>query len=469
MQKLSQQNSGRTSFFCFVYTTRIITNMADEEYSMSEFEDEDDEEVDEYDNGSYDENEINYKENENSNKDTFDLNQTDAELHRELADQLLIEKNECDYDDIDIESPQVILAKLRKDDDTYMEFPFLKVNRIKCLALCKIIFGEKDWRTAEAHLQLAETYLKGKYHLQQTLKHANSARDILLSTQNREDTAVPSLEFQYILQNMYFILGKTNYKLGKFKASENCLLKAKLSVLGDSFGKLGNFGQSIEYIEEALEVVQKMPNNYRVLSVGLYKQMVCLELMNEKYANLETAFDSAERALNISIEVNGHDCKETAELLTLVSKVESLKEVSSYDKIEKNIKEAQDIYSSMEMTEKEIGTIQMYCKVLMQQEKLSPAKSALDEAILKSEELFGDCSIQSADLYELMGSILFAQKKLPTALTYFSKAEEIYSGKRKCAKKREKLIKIIEMIRKSCKDDKIKTSEDRLKERPRFA
>eukprot|EP00111_Clytia_hemisphaerica_P016691 TCONS_00049489-protein len=170
---------------------------------------------------------------------------------------------------------------------------------------------------------------------------------------------------------MYLILGKTNLKLGRDKASENCLLKAKLvsdktqsgsikfqllrvsilSALADTSSKLGNFGQSTEFIEEALENVHKMDDTYKHLAINLYKQMVNIELLNEKYANLDAANDSAQKALSISIDENGHDFQETAELFTLLCKVESLREISDYDKIEKNISEALGIYETLDLNE----------------------------------------------------------------------------------------------------------------------
>ena len=475
-----------------LFTSNIKTNMAaidkqEEEYSLSEFDEDDDEDSlsDEGDGQRLlESNELKHLD---SGGELRHLGKND--IHGDDDEKREIEEEGKNADNYVMQSPEMLLARLRKDDDNYLEFELLKVNRIKCLGLCKIIFGQKDWRTAEAHLQLGETYFKGKYYHQQCLKHVNLARNILLEIQSKGSNTVPSLELQNLLQSMYLLLGKTNYKIGKHKVSENCLLKAKLvsdktqsgsikfvllrvsilSALGDTFGALGNFGQSVEYIEEAIEIVQKMPSTYSHLIINLYKQIVNFELMNEKYANLETAYDYSNKALKTSTEVNGHDCKETAQLFILICKVESLKEISDYEKIEKNIDEAMNIYKTLKLPENEVVALKMHCKILMQQEKLPEAKSTLDEAISKCESIFGDCSLQTADLYDLMGSILFAQKKLPSALNFFIKASEIYEGKRKCAEKREKLNHIIEIIRKSCKDDTIKTSDERLKERPRFA
>lgn len=467
----------------------------EEEYSLSEFEDDEDDSFEEdYLSEQRGVRESNTKKTRSTAWDKNLEKDGEGNRNNNIEEEDVPDVNDGDVDGVDAEgftmqTPEMLLAILRKEDDNYLEFESLKINRIKCLGLCKIIFGQRDWRTAEAHLQLGEAYFKGKYYHEQCLKHVNLARAILLEVQSKGSTSVPSLELQNLLQSMYLLLGKTNSKLGKYKVSENCLHKAKLvsdktksgslkfvllrvsilSALGDTLSMMGDYGQSVEYIEEAIELVQKMPSTHTHLNINLYKQTVNFELMNEKHTNLEAASDCANKALDISIEVNGNDSKETAELFILVCKVESLREISDYEKIESNINKAMDIYKTLKLPEKEIVTLKMHCKVLMQQEKLSDAKSILDEAISKCETNFDNCSIQAADLYELMGSLLFAQKKLPSALNYFSKAADIFEGKRKCAAKQERLNNIIEIIRKSCKDDKIKTSEDKLKERPRFA
>ena len=92
----------------------------------------------------------------------------------------------------------------------------------------------------------------------------------------------------------------------------------------------------------------------------------------------------------------------------------------------------------------------------------------LKQAISTTEEKFGDMSLQSGELYELMGNILFAEHKLPNALSFFVKAEEIFRGKKRFGGKQDKLNQVIELIRRS-KHDKLKTSDAKMKERPRFA
>ena len=56
------------------------------------------------------------------------------------------------------------------------------------------------------------------------------------------------------------------------------------------------------------------------------------------------------------------------------------------------------------------------------------------QATSTAEVKFGDMSLQSGELYELMGNILFAEHKLPNALSFFV---EIFRGKKRFGGKQD--------------------------------
>lgn len=396
------------------------------------------------------------------------------------------EEDQEEEDDNSFSRPEIRLAKFKKEI-VDVDFNLSRINRIKCIALCKIINGQNHWKVAEAHLDLANVYLRGKHYPLQTLKHANLSREILLDLQGK-DNATETTQLQYLLQNLYYVLGRANCQLNKYKASENCLQKAKtvadntrnatlkslsmkvtiLSSLAITLSKLGQLGQAIECIEEGIEVINKMSGDNSDLYIKLHKQMANLELMNGKHANFSSAEESVNKALKFSIETNGQESSDTAEIYILSCRVESQKEIIDFLKVETNLNEALKIYKNIDSTDKIIATEQMLCKMMMQQGKYLDATKVLEDCIQKCELFKGDMSIISAELYELMGSILFSQHKMPKALAYLEKAAEIYVGKKKHVKKQEKIMKIIDIIRKSSKDENVKTSEDKLKNRPRF-
>ena len=394
------------------------------------------------------------------------------------------------YDNLDSDQgkgvflrPETLLAKLRKQRLDH-DFEASKFNAIKCLALCKIIYGENHEKVAAAHMDLVNTYIKGKYPLQ-ALKHSTLARDILLIIKKQ----MPDKDKdEYLLQNIYYVMGRANFQNNKIKAAENCLLKAKLvadnthnamrkyldlkililSYLAKVSAKLGQFGQAIEYIEEAQVINSKIDGNQNDTTINLFKQIVEIEFLNKDYINVLSTSEACGKALELSLETYGKESKETAEIYKLKVQLEMKKEVPDYTIAGETLGIIKDIYQSLGDMANWINSQQMLCKIYLQQSKLDEAKVALESCIESCETLKGDMSLQSAELYELMGSILYRQNKLKKSVLFFTKAEDIYRGKKKYKTKQEKILKLIDMIRKGSKDDKLKTTSDKLKDRPRF-
>ena len=389
--------------------------------------------------------------------------------------------------------PEVKLAQLRQKNVSHMTFDDSKRNRIQCLALCKIVYGFTHWRVAEAHIDLAAVYLRGKVYGLQTLKHVNLARDILLDYQSGsyQGDSMQEVELPHLLQKLYLLMGraylqlknpvKAGHSLRKAQLisdnvgvslAKNAFLRADiLSSLATSISKKGKIGEATEYIEEALDLVEKISVDNSFTLVKLYKQLASTELLNGKHANIENVLQNYSKALKITTEIYGENSMHVADLLIVMARqrASSKREMSNPEEAETDIKRAVEIIRSQDgAEEKLITTEQLLCKLLIQQGKHAEAKTLLDGCKKNCEEIFDDTSIISAEVYELYGSLLFSQQKMSAALKYFLKAEDIYKGKQKCKAKREKLAKLIDVIRRSSKDDKLKTGHEKLKDRPRF-
>ncbi|XP_004206441.1 tetratricopeptide repeat protein 23 isoform X1 [Hydra vulgaris] len=355
-----------------------------------------------------------------------------------------------------------------------------KFDKICCLALSKIVYGEAHWKVAEAHIELAISYLKEKKFPQQTLKHVKLALDILLSVQEE------SSEVQLLLQKLYLAMGRAYNQLRKYKVAENCFQKAKvvsdrcnvcadmflkvkvniMSCLSKTACKMGQMGQAAEYLEYALTVADKISTNKNSKMAKLYIQIINLELMNDKHINVSTANEAGLNALkHLNISNNK---KKTAQVHLLLSRVESKKEIVDYATVEYHIQEALKVHVEDNDMDQIISLQSMLCKVLIQQSRYTEAKEALLKCIEDCEINYGDMSVECAELYELIGSLSLEQKNFSHAMFYLTKAEEIFSGKSIHKARQEKLLKVIDIIRKASKDESMKTGSDKLKERPRF-
>lgn len=420
----------------------------------------------------------------------------DLALEKEnIVEEDVIEAALSDSDNDDEEArpgeflrPEVLLAKLKKEiSSDGCDFAQAKVNAIKCLALCKIIHGEDDWKVAEAHINLSNVYLKGKYFPLQAIKHAKVARDQLLLIQKTKDLSGIT-DFDYMLMNLYYVMGRANLQSNKNKVAENCLLKAKLvsdntknaitkylnmkvlilSSLATVSSKLGQPGQAINLIEEAQDINDKLNDSDLSMAIKLNKQIVNIELQNKQQANFSLASETCDKALKLAIESEGQITIDAAEIYNLKSRIELLKDTPDYKFVTDSLTEEISIYEKLGEATRCIGTRQMLCKVLLQQNKAAEARILVEQCIEQCEILKGDMSLQSAELYELMGSILYSLNEIPTSIIFFTKAEEIYRGKKIHKSKQEKILKLIDMVRKGTKDDKLKTAEKKLKNRPRF-
>ena len=375
--------------------------------------------------------------------------------------------------------PEEIILQLKaKNYENNLELR--KCDKVRCLALSKIIYGKTHWKVAEAHIELANAYLKGKYFPQQTLKHVKLANELLLKM-NKE-----SQEVQLLLLKLYLAMGLAHYQLRKYKTAENCFQKAKLvsdgcntatdlflevkvkilSSLSKTVGKMGQMGLAVEYLETGLAAANRMSKNKNLKMAKLYIQIINLELMNGKHINISTANEAGLKALEYLSTSKNTD--KIANVHLLLSRVESKKELVDYSKVEYHIQEALKIHIENFDREKIISLQSMLCKVLIQQNRYAEAKDALQKCVEDCEITYGDLSIECAELYELIGSLNLDQKNFSDALAYLLKAEEIFSGKRIHKARQEKLLKVIDIIRKSSKDESLKTGSEKLKERPRF-
>lgn len=433
-----------------------------------------DNESDEFENNREDIGELKSEANDDLSEalDTTGFNDNSSVAASELE---LIEN-------ISYTDPEIMLTKLQ-NINVDRNFDVSRISKIQCLALCRIVYGERHWKVAEAHVQLANVYLKGKQYHQQVLKHTNIARDILLAAHKGDPSDESKRE--YLLQNMYYLMGRVNYNLSKHAVAENLLMKAKLvadhsenatsiflkmkvsilSSLASTLSKRNQEGQAIEYIEEGIEVANKLSGSDKTSAIDLHKQIVNIELKNGKNGNISFAVESALKALELSSTYNGKDSKETADIYVLMSRLEILNDNPAYENIENHLNKALEIFTTLENTSKIIHTMEMISKLHMKQEKFSLAKSVLKEAINICEKAYGDMSVLSAELYDLLGNILFAENRMQGALSYFSKAEETFNGRTKYQERHSKIIKLIQVIKKS----QNKNMENTMKGKPLFS
>ncbi|XP_075246060.1 tetratricopeptide repeat protein 23-like isoform X2 [Convolutriloba macropyga] len=97
-------------------------------------------------------------------------------------------------------------------------------ERVKVLALTRIVFGDGHWRVPEAYVSLAKDYLELRGLAEQAKQHCETAKTMItqISQQNpsqRDNLLIVKL-------NLFLILGRSLTKLKKFEEAESALNRA---------------------------------------------------------------------------------------------------------------------------------------------------------------------------------------------------------------------------------------------------
>ncbi|EDO28658.1 predicted protein [Nematostella vectensis] len=286
--------------------------------------------------------------------------------------------------------PEVLLKRMRKRarelaaQGAGEESVF---DRIRCVALTRIVYGDYHWQLAKAYSKLAYAYFHLRGLAPQALKHAENARDTLLAADDmrqqyrqhytREDI-VP------VLQLTYLTMGQAHAALKHFQKAEQNLKKAEL----------------VSQEREDMQQGHRNPDRYIKVLMALGK--VAMKLNKVGYAM---------------------DCLEKDEL----------------------------------------------CCLLIRQGRLDEALSLLKKLITAKSEIHGDPSNELATAHQLMGSIRLKQAKTEVALKHFMKAYTMLQfvlGNNH--RKTKDLRETVELIKRAPGASKVQTSDDKMRERPRF-
>ncbi|EDO46524.1 predicted protein [Nematostella vectensis] len=341
--------------------------------------------------------------------------------------------------------PEVLLKRMRKRarelaaQGAGEESVF---DRIRCVALTRIVYGDYHWQLAKAYSKLAYAYFHLRGLAPQALKHAENARDTLLAADDmrqqyrqhytREDI-VP------VLQLTYLTMGQAHAALKHFQKAEQNLKKAEL----------------VSQEREDMQQGHRNPDRYIKVLMALGK--VAMKLNKVGYA-----MDCLEK----------EDSVEVADSAFMVSLAYlSTGEVEDEEKASELLHTTIDIYMehSGPYHKQTVKAQDELCCLLIRQGRLDEALSLLKKLITAKSEIHGDPSNELATAHQLMGSIRLKQAKTEVALKHFMKAYTMLQfvlGNNH--RKTKDLRETVELIKRAPGASKVQTSDDKMRERPRF-
>ncbi|KAK3752662.1 hypothetical protein QZH41_011265, partial [Actinostola sp. cb2023] len=394
------------------------------------------------------------------------------------------------------DEPEVILKRTRKKA-RHSDSNDAVSERIRCVALTRILHGDYHWKLAKAYSKLAQAYYAAGMALQ-ALGHAENARDVLVAADamfyqerqhyERKDV-IPVIELTYL------VMGQAHLMLKQYQKAENSLKKAqlvskersllakeyrhqeravKISVcLGKVAIKLGKAGFALECLEKALETAQDEYGSRSAQLIHIYQNIGQAEM------HQGLGLTSRERALEAYLQAHGiaqqkykEGSVQVADSSVALAAVYSLfNEEQQQNKAQEHLQAAYDIYRTCEgpHSPKTIKAQEELCYLLIRnnssQESIQLSKSLLASKMVT----FGDPSEEAANVHHLLGSIYLKKGKMDSALQHFAACRTMLG----CVlgqnhRKTKKIQETMDIIKRAPSAKSFSSSEEKLRERPRF-
>ncbi|XP_022349314.1 tetratricopeptide repeat protein 23-like [Enhydra lutris kenyoni] len=316
---------------------------------------------------------------------------------------------------------------------------------IRCVILSRIIFGEEHWKCAQAVASLAYGYLTLRGLPAQAKKHAESAKNTLLTwkdstTSNKEKKEILdalvmlyyTLGVAWLLQNRgreaYLNLQKAERNMEELKELfKGGVRKSQVSekdltiALGRASLAIHRLNLALAYFEKAIGNVIAAEGDRTLDLVSLYEEIAQIEQLRR---NHDRAIQYLQQAYSICVSLFTEASPQTAEASALLAKAHAMSgEAQHRDAVEIYfIKSINAYQTTLGPTDYEtLTTIEEFCKWLVQNGEKQEAYRLL-KAALKSQVIsYGDCSEKVAETFYNMGRICFAKGQLRKAIQLLRK------------------------------------------------
>ncbi|KAF4024465.1 hypothetical protein G4228_016424 [Cervus hanglu yarkandensis] len=316
---------------------------------------------------------------------------------------------------------------------------------IRCVILSRIIFGEEHWKCAQALATLAYGYLTLRGLPAQAKKHAESAKNVLLTwkgttTSDKEEKQIlETLVMLYytlgvacLLQNQYPFLPSRIWAYFNLQKSERNMKELRKSYKGSTCGlqvsendlrialgraSLANcrLNLALIYFEKVVDnVIANKGDNTSDL-VSLYQEMAQIEQLRR---NHEHAIQYLHQAHSICVSLYTEVSPQAAEASALLAKAYAMSgEVQHKDAVGLYFMKSITAYQTTLGPDdyETLTTVEEFCKWLVQNGEKQEAYRLLKASLRSHLISYGDCSEKVAERFYNMGKICFAKGELRKA------------------------------------------------------
>ncbi|KAL3886029.1 hypothetical protein ACJMK2_026053 [Sinanodonta woodiana] len=378
-------------------------------------------------------------------------------------------------------------------------------ERIRCLALTRIVYGSFHWKMAQSHVQLAEAYLELKGYAVQAEYHTQNAMDIMLNSVHTTSTETEKAEVFRVLFQLNYTLGKAQTMMKKYAEADTSFLKAdrayqalaKLSCVTDDecedlelqlthvMARLSwrqkKHAVSATQLDKVLELASRRYGEDSVQLIPIYQDFMIpssltqhLEQSKGRHANHKKVIEMFLQAHSIA----GANYKDSIELvdtaLALAQAYSCTGKEEAESSAEKYLNECLATCTTVHGPEhtKTLEIQDELARLLVRTGREEDALGMLRSSIGAKAEVYGDYSEVVSDTYKLIASIYLAQGNIEKSLRTYKKCLNIEThvlGKNhRKTKDTERTIDIL-IASPSVSSKFVLNNEDELKKRPRFS
>ncbi|XP_019643659.1 PREDICTED: tetratricopeptide repeat protein 23-like [Branchiostoma belcheri] len=326
---------------------------------------------------------------------------------------------------------------------------------VRCTALSRVVYGDGDWRLAEAHTNLAAGYLELRGLAPQAQQHAETARSILLGGVHTSHSSETKARILEVLVNMHLILGRALTSQKKFREAEHSLNRAskvceeRLKVPGlnrleqadletrvaIAQGKLyladKNPSKAARFMEKAEDLIKENHGEDSVQLIPVYQDLGRIEQSKGDDTDHDKAVEYFLQAHSISgasYESGSVEIGKTAYALAMAYSASNIAEGEA--SAETYLEECVGIYQvTYGPHHPETLRVQdQRCRLLVRMGKQEEALEALRFNLRPKMSAFGEYSEEVAESYQLSGTIRLTQGNMEPALKSLKKAHMIQSN-----------------------------------------
>ncbi|XP_053390845.1 tetratricopeptide repeat protein 23-like [Mercenaria mercenaria] len=371
-------------------------------------------------------------------------------------------------------------------------------ERIRILALTRIVYGSAHWKLAEAHVNLAEDYLELKGYNAQAEYHTENAMTIMLNSVTTTTTEREKADVFGVLFQINYIQGKAQIAMKKYSEADTALAKAdrayqacsKLSCVTDDQCddmeiKLAQTSARLSWrqkkyavagsqYDKVIDLTKRRYGEDAIELIQLYQEGGRLEQSKGRLANHDKAIDMFLQAHSIAAANYKYASEEIVDTaLALAQAYASTGREEAESSAESYLNECLSSCTTVYGPDhkKTLEVQDELARLLIRTERETDALEMLRSSLPLKNEVYGEYSENVADTHKLIASVHLAQGNIEKALRAYKKClniETLVLGKNhKKTKDSERTIDIL-MASPGLSKKFVLNKEDELKKRPRF-